>query len=72
MLFLSIFLSGFTLGIFAALKIFAPENRQEQWDPQQFPAKYASKTQNLINHDKKPAIIGHMKIKHTSGVASAK
>lgn len=37
MLYLSLFLAGFTLGIFAALKIFAPESREETWDSQYFP-----------------------------------
>jgi len=37
MLYLSLFLAGFTLGIFAALKIFNPERQEESWDPQHFP-----------------------------------
>lgn len=39
MLFLSLFLAGFTLGVFAALKIFAPERQEEMWDPQHLPSK---------------------------------
>lgn len=39
MLYFSLFLAGFTLGIFAALKIFAPENQEEVWDPQHLPAQ---------------------------------
>ena len=37
MLFFSLFLAGFTLGIFVSLKIFAPERQEETWDPQHFP-----------------------------------
>ncbi|HCM37139.1 MAG: hypothetical protein UV61_C0003G0003 [Candidatus Gottesmanbacteria bacterium GW2011_GWB1_43_11] len=44
MLFFSIFLAGFTLGIFAALKIFAPERQEEAWDPQNFPQKFISQS----------------------------
>ena len=49
MLFLSLFLAGFTLGVFAALKIFAPEMREETWDPQHFSVKEVSKTS--LNQD---------------------
>jgi hypothetical protein len=72
MLFFSIFLSGFTLGVFAALKIFAPEYKQESWDPQNFPAKYSSKTQKLIGHIKKPVFIDHFRVKHSSHIATIK
>ena len=37
MLYFSLFLAGFTLGVFAALKIFAPEKQEESWDPQHLP-----------------------------------
>ncbi len=37
MLFASLFLAGFMLGIFTALKIFSPEQSEETWDPQRFP-----------------------------------
>ncbi len=37
MLYFSLFLAGFTLGVFAALKIFAPEKQEETWDPHHFP-----------------------------------
>lgn len=47
MLFFSIFLAGFTVGVFAALKIFAPENHEDAWDPQHFPD----------THQKHPSIV---------------
>ena len=37
MLFISLFLSGFTLGVIVTLAIFAPEKKEEAWDPQHFP-----------------------------------
>lgn len=37
MLYLSLFLAGFTLGVFVALRMFAPEQQEESWDPQHFP-----------------------------------
>ncbi len=33
----SIFLAGFTLGVFVTLKIFTPEKQEESWDPQNLP-----------------------------------
>lgn len=47
MLYFSLFLAGFTLGVFAALRIFAPESQEEIWDPQHFPeSSKANKSQD--------------------------
>lgn len=52
MLYFSLFLAGFTLGIFVSLKLFAPERAEESWDPQHFPqpsykSKLTTKTRPL-------------------------
>lgn len=39
MLFLALFIAGFTVGIMAALYIFAPESQEEEWDMQYFPRR---------------------------------
>jgi hypothetical protein len=48
MLFLSLFLAGFTLGIFFALTIFRPERQEEIWDPQNIPG-YIPKYSKRVN-----------------------
>ncbi len=46
MLAFSLFLAGFTLGIFTALKVFSPERHEDIWDPQHFPSTFReNKTQ---------------------------
>jgi hypothetical protein len=58
MLFLSLFLAGFTLGVFAALKIFAPESHEDLWDPQNLPiGKNVQVTNKQVIINKKPTLI---------------
>lgn len=48
MLLVSLFLAGFTLGVFFALKVFAPEKQEDLWDPQFFSQKISSASKNTF------------------------
>jgi hypothetical protein len=37
MLYFAVFFAGITLGVFSALYFLAPEQKEESWDPQNFP-----------------------------------
>ena len=50
MLYFSLFLAGFTLGIFTSLKVFSPDKTEDIWDPQHFPAKIREKSISIINY----------------------
>lgn len=50
MLYFSLFLAGFTLGIFTSLKVFSPDKHEDIWDPQQFPIKKRENHIPIINY----------------------
>lgn len=50
MLYFSLFLAGFTLGIFTSLKVFSPEKHEDIWDPQHFSIKKREKHIPIINY----------------------
>lgn len=57
MLYFSLFLAGFTLGVFTSLKVFSPDEHEDIWDPQHFPKKNRENhnpiTSYMGNHNKK-------------------
>lgn len=62
MLFLSLFLSGFTLGVFFALRVFAPERQEDLWDPQFFSETRYLQKHSLNKENKKSRIYGATQI----------
>ena len=50
MLTFSLFLGGFTLGVFVALRVFSPEKHEDIWDPQHIPEMAPENKTRIVSY----------------------